>query len=244
MIDGGDTLEFATQVCESMITLYKNQIDKLLPNSIDPNGTVLNPEDQRMREAAVAKLSEIMQANGADYGIIADYLNAQQRDSNNDSSNAMRYFLLTQRQDGDAMENNYYLARKTRQDLETIFNRVASGGEEQYAKSAAMYKAFTAIGLNKINFEGKNANQTCNVSRGTTCEVAQHSSLESTSIGSSATMFSNGIVQKYEVPFSNVFTAFFLSPEMCSDRNITTFQAADEREFMCNLNGCREITGE
>jgi hypothetical protein len=61
--------------------------------------------------------------------------------------------------------------------------------------------------------------------------------LKSTSVGAPVVGFnsSGGDTHRMQVPFSNVFVAFFMSPEMCEHRH------GNEMEFLCNLTGVPTI---
>ncbi|MDR2812850.1 MAG: hypothetical protein LBB05_03640 [Puniceicoccales bacterium] len=178
----------------------------------------------------------------------------------------MRYFLLKQRRNSETINEDYYLgfysegSAKTFQKSEEsemqkkfkkVYGERCNGDFEKYAKTVAMYKAFVAIALDKINFQGKNSDdRTCEVFRGmaheTLCQadysyiqrktgdkiVMRHHIAESTSIEGSLGFFSGGgmDVHKFHVPFAQVVAPYFLH------LNLSDF-FGKECELVCNLNG-------
>ncbi|MDR1366419.1 MAG: hypothetical protein LBJ13_00720 [Puniceicoccales bacterium] len=245
MIEGGDKPEFAIAVCKDMALLYQEGIDRTMPDAINVAGTAKN--DQQMRTNAVAQLRDIMKANGGDYGTIASYLRAQQEGSDKALSVVMRYFLMQQRQNPGEERFLAINEGKMKEAFEAF-----EGNTEEYAKTVAMYKAFTAIALNKVGFEGRNPqNHTCTVYRGMSTEALnaaypgydqkrdgdtftiKHNPLESTSIGGPIDTFNGPGKDTHttEVPFSRVLVAYFMSPEMCASF------CATEHEFICDLVG-------
>jgi hypothetical protein len=232
IIEGGDKPEFALQVCQSMMLLYKEGMESLMPDAIDFRNIVENGNE--MRTQAIGQLTEIMAANGGNYMIMQRYLREQQLDSNSKESQEMRNFLMAQRQNPS---EERFLSSPVMQDPE-------------YAKTVAIYKAFTAIALNKANFAGRDPqNHTCTVYRGMPRDVLErnyhdydqvqngdnftikHSTLESTSIGNPIRMFNeiDSDTHTLEVPFSRVFVAYFMSSEMCGG------MGRHEHEFICDL---------
>jgi hypothetical protein len=151
-----------------MAILFANGIEEVLPKEIDPVRTVRN--DRGMRTAVADKLRDVMQENGAKYGRVGAYLSSQPQGSWRDEPCALKYFLLSQREDGPNAYNTYYLRNETQESLERKFSQVAGpvGNPQraEYERSITMYKAFTAIVLAKVNFAGKNPKtRTCKLYR-------------------------------------------------------------------------------
>jgi hypothetical protein len=65
----------------------------------------------------------------------------------------------------------------------------------------------------------------------------KHNALESTSVGKPIDGFngSGSDTHRMEVPFSNIFSSFFMSPEMCMD------YLGMEQELLCDLTGVTTI---
>jgi hypothetical protein len=243
MIEEGDKKSFAIEVCRSMILLFKNNIENFMPENVDVNES-LN-DQQAMRRNAEKKLTEIMKENGGRYEIIETYIREQEVSSNASQSQAIQYFLLMQRQNPG--EDRFFSTPKEK--MEEHFLNMCCENPEQYAKTIAMYKAFTAIALNKANFAGKNPqNHTYAVYRGInrdtlnntypdydgkTQYTIKHNPLESTSVGGPISGF-NGPgfdTHKMEVPFCRVFFAYFMSAGRCQSAH------GFEHEFVCDLHG-------
>jgi ankyrin repeat protein len=271
MIEGGDKLEFAIAVCASMAKLYQEKIDELMPDEIDvfktyDPGVASGRIDQAMRTQITGKLREIMHANDADYKIISDYIRDQQQSATNMQSRAMKFFLFMQMEKTAAqIESEHYLGTgrdgpKTIEKLEHTFNKVcASGGisPDTYARSVAMYKAFIAIALKKVDFAGNDRDHnTCTVYRGidrTTLEKScpnydtikvgnevqglKHNSLESTSVERPIAIFNGAGTDTHmiRVSYSDIYVAFFMSPEMCAHKY------GQEMELLCNLQRAETI---
>ncbi|MDR2371873.1 MAG: hypothetical protein LBD60_01865 [Puniceicoccales bacterium] len=266
MIEGGDNPEFAIAVGKNMVLLYNKKIDEKLPSSLIEKNTKKRTEENMKISAAVEALKPIMEDNGGDYKIIDHYYNKQMASPRNRTSQAMRYFLLTQRQDGNKMEDSYYLGfhkdeqKVTKLKLKEIFEKIcqkySDGDPEKYARTVAMHQAFTAIALNKVDFPGKHSG-TCTVFRGMTYETDEtdpkyiqrktgdtvamrHNVAESTSIGEPLDMFNMGGTDTYEfeVPFSRVLVPYFLHLFDTEGRYpIKPEKFWIQREFVCNLNG-------
>jgi hypothetical protein len=80
----------------------QSEIDRLMPESINVSATCNTHRDpgrtdQRMRNQVADKQETILSANGADYGILSDYMKQQQGNPEKRASRAMRYFFLTQK---------------------------------------------------------------------------------------------------------------------------------------------------
>jgi hypothetical protein len=248
MIEGGDKPEFALQVCQAMALLYKEGMESLMPDSIKIRDTVAS--DTQMRMDAVSRLAGIMAANGGDYEIMQNYLEAQQLDSNAPVSMAVRHFMSMQRQD----PNEEHFLPESEAQMQAHFSQLFSGNEEKCAKTIAMYKAFTAIALNKAHLEpdSNHQNHTCTLYRGIQRDILddnypgynqtqngdtftiRHTTLESTSVGRPIRMFNpkGSDTHTMEVPYSRIFAAYFMSPEMCGNA-----ASAHEHEFVCDLSG-------
>jgi hypothetical protein len=144
--------------------------------------------------------------------------------------------------------------------LERKLNKVCVLKEislDTYAKAVTMYQAFTGVALKKIQVAGSNAeNNTCTVYRGMDREALEgtcpnydkieeggevkglkHNALESTSVEGPGLAFNlpGTDTHRMEVPFSNVFFVFFMSPEMCKHR------FGGEQELLCDLTGVTTI---
>jgi hypothetical protein len=237
MIEGGDKKEFAMAVSEAMVLLYTSGIDELMFDEI--NFRDIAKTGAQMRADVIEKLTQVMKDNGGNYVTIGKYLLEQQIDGNCDASQQMRAFMMTQRQ--DPFEGRFSVSPKMPDDI-------------SYAKTVAIYKAFTAIALNKANFAGKNSeNHTCKVYRGLARKdleetytdydgkvkedgifTMRHSTLESTSIGNPIQLFNGkgSDTHTMEVPFSRIFATYFMSPEMCGN-----LASVGEHEFLCDLAG-------
>ncbi|MDR1435110.1 MAG: hypothetical protein LBI77_01760 [Puniceicoccales bacterium] len=242
MILGGDKPEFALEVSKAMAILYKSGIENQMPVEIHGDADV-----KKKAENVTNKLEQIMNENGGDYEIMKNYLKEQQLNINADESQAMRYFLLTQRQNPD---EERYLGKVSKEKMQEHFVKFCGGDEKKYAKTVAIYKAFTAIALNRVDFTGKNhQNHSCTVYRGLNRRFLEgncpgydqrqdntftinHNTLESTSIGDVVSGFNDLGKDTHEmkVPFDRIFVVYFMSPEMCG-------LLIGEREFICDLQG-------
>jgi hypothetical protein len=276
MVDGGDRAEFAVAVGIDMASLYQGGVDKKLPRELPeklPIGSsTRTPEEMAIRRersnaiiSAIGALRSAMEERGLDYATIDHYYNRQMASSGSQASQAMRYCLLTQRQDSGNIDNNYYLGfyneevKFTESDLKAKFEKVCQkccdGDQEKYARTVAMHRAFTAIALNEINFPGKHSG-TCTVfrvmrddSREADFEsdqkktvdmtLMQHNVAESTSIKEPWDMACfDSSTYEFEVPFARVSAAYFLHSFDCEGKYV-----ADpgkfwiQRELVCNLNG-------
>jgi hypothetical protein len=169
MIEDDDDPEFALAVVRYMVLLYEARIDEQIPKEHPPITDEERMQQFHKRISGIEQttLASIMDTNGGDYNFIIDYMGQQKDESAREANQAMRYYLLTQRQDGD-VQGEYYLGKiqgreLTKEDLKGAYDRFFSDSsgkkdsskEKQYAKTVAIYKAFTAIALNKINFPGK-----------------------------------------------------------------------------------------
>jgi cytohesin len=293
MIRSGDKPEFALNVCKDMIFLYQQKIDKELPAKIEQGGDVTGIIK------TVEALKTIMGDNSRNYGIINCYFDRQIASSEGLVSQAMQYYLLTQRQDADDMENNYYFGghipdpeikaeykgasdaeraefgRKytmyrfgdpktyTRDELKAKFEKVCQkyceGNQEKYAQTVAMYKAFVAIALDKIDFPGKNLGEkTVQAFRGVRPEpiaaldpnynqvaessgtiVTKHAIAESVSIGSPLAEFNGPGTDTHEfnVPFARISAPYFLHLYDNGGNNPRPESFWLQRELVCDLSG-------
>jgi hypothetical protein len=118
MVKDGNKMEFAVEVCKSMAILFANKIEKFLPKEINIRS---KSEAKSMREVFKPKLESIMAKNGAKYGCVASYLSSQPQSSWSPASCALKYFLLSQREDANDA-NKYYLGAETVRSLETKFS--------------------------------------------------------------------------------------------------------------------------
>jgi uncharacterized protein (UPF0147 family) len=293
MIEGGDKKEFALAVAADMVLLYQGKIDEKLPDEIKKNGDVAGIV------ASVETLKSIMEANGGDYKIINHYFDRQMASAEGQASQAMQYYLLTQRQDADDMENKYYFGGRepdpeskerykkekksghpmegkkynmysnsplktyTRNELEAKFEKACKkscgGDREKYGKTVTMYKAFTAIALDKMDFPGKNPDHTVTVCRGVNrqalCDAypgyeeqvkttghatIKHAMGESTSIGDPIRSFngSGTDTHTFKVPLARIMAPYCLHlfPEDGMYRGGPD-SFWEQREFVCNLQG-------
>jgi hypothetical protein len=185
MIVDGNKPEWAAQVCASMAILYQSVIEAYIPDQIliennqqpycieyfkDANeGVVFGPQFIKQRTVATERLGQIMNANGANYSIISDYLKQQREDSWNNECCTMKYFLLQQRANVEQDGNIYYFGEVTLEDLRQRYNehfglpdQLKEDLLKQYPKTVAMYKAYTATALRKTQiggFDGKDSTQ-------------------------------------------------------------------------------------
>jgi hypothetical protein len=260
MLADGYKREFVDRVFVAMLTLYKNGIEELLPEDISSvSDVVYDPECIAMRKEVTDKLSQIMKNNGADYDIINRYLKAQQQSSWSEQSLTMKYFLFTQREESADFEKIYFWSGHNLSDLElrhikevikNVKKEANDGGsisiskikKEKYAQSVAMYKAFTAIALNKAKIPGKinHKNNTCSLQRGMKREdlikfypeyakinegeiftgTMKHGIADSAALGAPASEYTNPKeydVIEMKIPFHRVLAAYFVSPELSFD---------------------------
>jgi hypothetical protein len=250
--------KFAGEVLDAMHILYESGIEALLPEDISSVSDVIyDPEYIAMRKKVTDKLSQIMKDNGADYDIINRYLKGQQQNSWSEQSLAMKYFLLTQCKKNDDFEKTYFWGGQNLSSLELQHIKEVIGNvkreandrglilntkKEKYAKSVAMYKAFTAIALNKVKILGKvnHERNICSVQRGMGREdlikfypeyakikegeifkgSMKHGIADSVALGAPASEYTNPKaydVIEMEVPFHRILAAYFVSPELSFD---------------------------
>jgi hypothetical protein len=197
MIRDGNKPEWAAQVCASIAILYQSGIEAHIPDRIDiennqqpycieyfrdaKEGTVFGQRFIEQRANATAALSVIMTVNGADYGIISDYLKQQRFSSWDNKCCVMKYFLLQQRMNPEQDANNiYYFGGNKRSRHPTSLDTLNQRYDEYfqpndlntYTKTVAMYKAYTAIALGKTQFSGKDqASNSCTLQRAMTRQL-------------------------------------------------------------------------
>jgi hypothetical protein len=267
MIRDGNKPEWAAQVCASMAILYQNDIEELLPTKFDITNNIMfhpeNPEEEDFHQAspgefgykwapenirndAINKLTRIMQENGANYIFIKLLLEQQQLGPWSDFSKMLKWFLITQHQfsPGQTPEQHYVFGGNTFADI----SRDASANMEErpkFPKSIAMYKAFTAIVLNKTSIDGVIFHETCtctvrrgldaNKLRNAYPKVYQNKNTgdyidgipddiaASTFVGARGrsheefTEQGTSIIHEIQMPFSRIFAVYFMSPELCCD---------------------------
>ncbi|MDR1232846.1 MAG: hypothetical protein LBJ75_01095 [Puniceicoccales bacterium] len=171
MVTEGNTVAFSMAVCLAMGILYKQGLERLLPQTIDAN-TILDSSGAAMRERAVGLLAGVMGNNGGNYAIIQDYLFHQQEvGSLSDSSQALKYFLHSQiREESKHSIGNrvrFFLRGLTMEQLgskyfakmSTCRAEMSTCRADQYIRSIVFYKAFTAIGLGNLLSVTYNGNQ-------------------------------------------------------------------------------------
>jgi hypothetical protein len=258
MLEDGYKKEFADAVFNAMAILYESGIEELFPKGImNVSDVVYAPEYIAMRKRVTDKLSQIMKDNGIDYDIINRYLKAQQQNSWSEQSLAMKYFLFTQRKERDDFEKTYFWGERDLSSLELqhikeIIRNIKTEAndkglilnikKEKYTKSVAMYKALTAMALNKAQVPGKidHERNICIVQRGMKREdlikfypgyvkinegeiftgTMKHGIADSVALGPPASEYTNPNeydVIEMEVPFSRILVAYFVSPELSFD---------------------------
>ncbi|MDR1906778.1 MAG: hypothetical protein LBQ03_00970 [Puniceicoccales bacterium] len=151
---------FIDAVVTAMHILYSEGIRELLPKEIAISDVVYSEESKIMRRRVTNKLKDIMEKHGGDYGIINQYLKAQQQNSFSLDSLVMKYFLLKQhkRNTPDFLYNLYYLGNNTAQDLELQFvhsmiTKLGGGyrtSDWKYFTTVSFYKAYVAIALHNV----------------------------------------------------------------------------------------------
>jgi hypothetical protein len=267
MIMDGNKPEFAAQVCASMAILYQSRIEQHIPAQItiednqtsgaitqsitDPTSVVFAPRFIAQRAVATKRLADVMNANGADYGIISDYLKQQRFSSWNPPCRVIKYFLLQQRTNWEQEANTvyYFEGNKRKQQniglpklQEACTKHFKSANPAKYAKTVAMYKAYTAIALRKTQFEGKDsAQRTCQLQRAMTRSelITRYKSAyenvrqgeifnemkggiaDSAALGSPVYFFTQPQrqcdIHEMLIPFFRIHAAYFISPELCYD---------------------------
>ncbi|MDR1255469.1 MAG: hypothetical protein LBJ94_00885 [Puniceicoccales bacterium] len=256
MVAHGYKEEYAVKVGQSMAILYVNDIENkgFLPKIVSINQTVLSEAEVQRRANAKSFLGKIMSNNGANYEIMANYFYGQQNDSWSSESQHMKAFLLQQRAD-TAQNARYFLGRYTEQSLLNAFNGDVPD-RETYANTIAMYDAFTAITLEHLDTIESNPstrlskeNRTVELRRGIRSEHAhatQEGIADSTSLGRPSHRFTGPgfTVLKYTVPFCDVHTLFFMSPELCWDGDWEEkLNLGEEHEVVCDMSHCSEADG-
>ncbi|MDR1435430.1 MAG: nucleoporin, partial [Puniceicoccales bacterium] len=120
MMNDRNKPQFAFKVGMDMVFLYSKKIDQMLPNQIkevnESGGMAARDVDNFTKiKKAVEALAELMATKDSDdkpngnYKIISDYLSKQcTLTSECRASQAMRYFLLKQRTDEKALEQNLW----------------------------------------------------------------------------------------------------------------------------------------
>jgi hypothetical protein len=202
-------------------------------------------KDAGMRRAATKLLTRVMAENGADYGIMKDYFKGQQDNSWSLASLGMKAFFLQQRdlertdlhvEQGQnpmvAEAQRYFLqgfspnSPNSNKNLLKIFENYLgcnSFPEETYAKTVAMYKAFTGITLQHLDMPEyiDRENRTISLQRNLPLEYADKPQgiADSTSLGTplNPTGIGTDSVLSFKVPFCDVHALFFMSPELSND---------------------------
>jgi hypothetical protein len=300
MIADGNKPEWAAQVCASMAILYQSGIEAYIPGQIDiennqtpddiqrsmtdPSSVVFAPQFIAQRAVATKYLADVMAANGADYGVISDYLKQQRFSSWNPSCRIMKYFLLQQLKlqqlnIEQGVDDIYYFEGNKRNDKSVglpklkktydkrfgLPNHLQAARLDQYTKSVAMYKAYTAIALEKTQFAGKSlANHTCKLQRAMARQdlTAGYGAYENVEVNGTFTGIRGGIadstalgppvhfltrperkcdIHEMQIPFSKIHAAYFLSPELCYDdvsekKNDIEHGYGGGHEFVCDLS--------
>lgn len=244
--------EFVSEVCNAMAYLYRTGIERHIPRSMKEympeyknvyeDGVAFDPRAKNMRENIQNILINLIKENGGDYSIISDYINSQRSNSWSDKSKCLKGFYLEQKKES-YQNKNYYLTSHVVRDPVGEENLIKIShsiypDRKKYAKTIAMYQAFTAIALNHIeDIPGLNkANRTLSVARGTDNYVSwgPQGILDSASLIETSSLFN---LKKYnlrlDVPFCDVIFVYFLASEFCND------ELAKEREIVCNLNNAR-----
>jgi hypothetical protein len=290
MIKDGNKPEWAAQVCASMAILYQNGIEQHIPDRIiieanqspdditqsmaDPNSVVFAQQFIVQRAVATKHLTDVMSANGANYDIMKNYLIQQGYFSWSETSCVMKYFLLQQRVNPTQDENTYHLECAgfvTLENLRDQYNEYFGLPDNlnenllnQYTKTVAMYKAYTAIALRKTQFDGKDLNQqTCQLQRamvrkkliksykpayedvkeGETFAEMKGGIADSTALGPPVHFFTKPEYDIFEmkVPFFRILAIYIMSPELCCDddferKNDTKIGAAVAHEVVCDMH--------
>ncbi|MDR1255630.1 MAG: hypothetical protein LBJ94_01735, partial [Puniceicoccales bacterium] len=209
------------------------------------NDTVFR--DVEMRRAVVGLLTRVMAENGADYGIMKNYFKGQQSNSWSLASLGMKAFFLQQRdlertdlhveqgQDPIAAEAHRYFLQEfspnspnSNENLLKIFEgylKDNSFPEETYAKTIAMYKAFTGITLQHLNMPEyiDRESRTISLQRSLPLEYANKPQgiADSTSLDTLVSTLGAGggdvTLLLLRVPFCDVHALFFMSPELSND---------------------------
>jgi hypothetical protein len=213
---------FANEVAAAgvlLYLLYQGGIEDFLPKDIGGVGDGVHAQEYiEMRKKVTDKLSQIMEDNGADYGIINRYPKGQQQNPWSEESLTMKYFLLMQRERDTDFNEICFMGGKTLGDLELRYaleliqnikrednnsSQIFNAKKEKYGKSVAIYKAFTAIALNKIKIPGR-----------------KHGIADSVALGAPSSIYIDPKeydVVEMEVPFSGVLAVYFMSPELSFD---------------------------
>jgi hypothetical protein len=277
MITDGNKATFAAQVCESMAILYLGKIEDYLPVGYDVENDKMfshfNPESPeeyqeettyewdagRLRRDAIEALGNIMAKNGADYSLIRNLLENQQKNPWSNPSKVLKYFLLQQHDSNQSPDGSYYLGGSR-------FRDIATGAEEylgrvrKFPKSVAMYKAFTAITLNTVRIdEVIFPDETiCIVQRaldrgrllraypqiysnkntGDRIDGIRDDIAASTFIGERTGSHdefiekNSSVIHKIRMPFSRIFATYFMSPELCCDYDTPIIQQSGNPEYV------------
>jgi hypothetical protein len=290
MIRDGNKPEFAAQVCASMAILYQSGIEAHIPDQItlednqtpdaikrsmaDPTSVVFAPQFIAQRAVATQRLTGVMADNGANYDIMKNYLIQQGYFSWSEASCVMKYFLLQQRVNATQDENTYHLECAGFVTLENLRDQYNEYFElpdnlnenllNQYTKTVAMYKAYTAIALNKIQFKGKDStHRTCQLQRamvrkkliksckpaykdvkeGETFAEMKGGIADSTALGPPVHFFTGPEYDIFEmkIPFFRILAMYIMSPELCCDndlkrKNDTKIGAAVAHEVVCDMH--------
>jgi hypothetical protein len=253
MIRDGNKPEFAAQVCASMAILYQNGIESVLPQEIDIKSTVSSSTDIKMRRVATKQLSDIMAANGANYKIISSYIEDQRTSSWQKGALVMKSFLMAQRQNPDDV-NSIFVPKIVEKKIRSAFpGKMSPLQIAEFTKSVAMYKAFTAITLSRLNMPEfiNHETLTCSLQRGlgrkgliesypgypnipigTPFRLPKNGIADSTSLGPPPPNFTGkgSDVHQMDVAFSRILVLYFMSEEMCKGVK------AHEHEITCDLS--------
>jgi hypothetical protein len=275
MIRDGNKPEFAAQVCAAMAILYQEGIERVLPASIALNGESLEEAVKTitftgmdMRKTAEARLSTIMEQNGADFKIINWWASRFQRFGPWEGiACAVRYVLANQLT--NEAGTRHYLFEDECIRCKYDYSVLVRNWKPKLLPSIAFYKAFTGIALHKIEIPWKVGN-TITVQRGFFIKGMQEKyppaeqwetlggeiaglpgkTIDSTSLGTPAHQFSSPpsrvVLELKKVPISRVFSVYFMSSSFCLDdmefdtkEEKLNNQYVDEHEIVCDVSGIK-----
>ncbi|MDR3144493.1 MAG: hypothetical protein LBT64_03280 [Puniceicoccales bacterium] len=253
LVKNGNKPKWAAQVCASMVILYSENMEQCIPKKIDIAGTVSSKKDTAMRKAAQKQISQKMKSHGASYKHILLYIRAQRLSSWHNGTHKMRAFLWKQRQNPDDISNVFISSVVGIEKIKKAFPGQMSSAEViEFTKSVAMYKAFVAITLSRVNEPNtiNHENLTCSLQRGlvrrslvenypeyskikeggTVC-LKKNGIADSTSLGNPPSAFTGKgtDVHQMNVGFERILVLYFMVPEMCKDVK------GNEHEIICDL---------
>jgi hypothetical protein len=261
MVAAGYKREFGERICKSMAILYRSGIEGLIPERPKNLSELDSEKHENKVKECWKELLKVTNGNGGSYKFMHDWATNQPKGhgSWSDTSKALKYYLLSQLENQFEITDRYYLKSNDSPDLgsgnlqnleeayEKIVRSNAKNGirvtesEAVYANTVVMFKAYTAIALNKetTNPFIDRGSRTCTLIRSDgpekmkkACQIENFylnleiSDMVKGGVADSMTMgpLENAfygkynLTRKFKVPFSRIFSLYYATYEFSTSR--------------------------